>query len=283
MTRTLLFATLFQASGAVFFGVFYGRLLSQTVTPLINIARTAAVAGVVLVVLHQVLDAARMADDLAGIVDAGLERLAWQGASGLAALLQIAGLSLIIFGSRRSRRARAVSGFPVTAIVGAPMSVVADVLIGHASVHDSRAVLMPLLALHLLLVAFWFGALLPLIRCCRSESRETVMAVMRGFSRQAGFLVPLLGLAGVCIALILLPHRADWRSDYAWFILAKIAAFAALLLLAAWNRWRGVPAVATSSGTPALSALQRSIAIEYALILAVMAVTATMTASYSPP
>ncbi len=283
MTRTLLFAALFQSAGAVFFRVLYGGSLRQTAASVIRIARAAAVAGVLLVVLHQVLDAARMAGSLAGVLDAGLERLAWQGAGGVAALLQIVGLALIIVGLRRGRQSGTQSGFRSAAVVGAVVGVIADVLIGHTSVHRSRVLLTPLLALHLLLVAFWFGALLPLILCCRLEARDTAVAVLRAFSAQAGCLVPCLGLAGACMALILLPHRADWLSDYALFILAKMAAFAILLLIAAWNRWRAVPAIADSPAERAVGVLQRLITIEYALIVAVMAVTATMTASYSPP
>jgi len=75
------------------------------------------------------------------------------------------------------------------------------------------------------------------------------------------------------MALVLMPDSTSWRSTYGALVLAKIAAFALLLALAAWNRWRAVP------GSPAL---RRSIAVEYVVMIAVIAVTATMTTFYSP-
>ena len=53
-------------------------------------------------------------------------------------------------------------------------------------------------------------------------------------------------------------------------------------LLAAWNRWRAVPAILAEDLPAASTALRRTIAIEYLLIVAVFATTAVLTTFYSP-
>jgi len=47
------------------------------------------------------------------------------------------------------------------------------------------------------------------------------------------------------------------------------------------NKWRLGPAIA-AGGEPGLTALNRSIALEYVLIVCALAVTATLTSLYSP-
>jgi putative copper export protein len=54
------------------------------------------------------------------------------------------------------------------------------------------------------------------------------------------------------------------------------------MALAAWNRWRAVPALAAAQTPNAGNRLRRVIAVEYLLILVVLATTATLTTFYSP-
>lgn len=64
-------------------------------------------------------------------------------------------------------------------------------------------------------------------------------------------------------------------------LLAKAAAFTALLGLAALNKWRLGPDLGT--GTPeAAKRFRISVSIEYALIVAVLGITAVMTTFFSP-
>jgi len=210
-----------------------------------------------------------------------LQRLAWTGSSGNAVLLQMIGLGIVAFGL-----AQPVAAVPAIASTGAVIATVAGVLTGHTSVHPQRALLALLLAAHLLLVAFWFGALVPLILCTRRELHEHAVSVLRGFSSVAAPLVPCIGVAGLVMALILIPNGAAWYSSYGALIVSKAAVFVLLLLLAAWNRWRGVPAIertiARSGSGAAGSALRRSMGIEYLLIGVVLSATAVLTTFNSP-
>ena len=68
-----------------------------------------------------------------------------------------------------------------------------------------------------------------------------------------------------------------------WVLIAAIAiAFALLMMLAAWNRWRAVPTLTTERSATAANALRRVIGIEYLLLVAVLATTAVLTSFYSP-
>ena len=268
LVRTLALVCLFQAAGTAFFVLLFGQWLPRSSASIQQLGFWCALIAVALLGAHQCLDAARMADSLAGMSDPHLELLAWGGKGGNATLLEMTGLAVVAFGLTRP-----VASAGGIASTGAAMAACAAVLTGHTSVHAQRGLLAPLLALHLLLVAFWFGALVPLILCCVRESQQVTAAVLRGFSAVAGLLVPCIGIAGLVMALVLMPHSASWRSTYGTLVWAKIAAFCGLLLLAAWNRWRAIP------GSPAL---RRSIAVEYGVMVAVLALTATMTTFYSP-
>jgi putative copper export protein len=277
VVRTLGFVGLFQAAGTAFFVVLFSPLLSNSQATIRKLGVWSAVIAAALLACHQALESARMAGGLTGVFDPHLQSLAWNGSGGNAAVLQILGLAVIAFGL-------SLVGSPGAQIAtgGGCIAACAAVLTGHTSVHSQRGLLGLLLALHLMLVAFWFGALLPLIVCSHRESRSAAVTVLQGFSAIAGPLVPCIAIAGLAMALVLMPDRATWMSIYGSLVLAKIAAFLVLMLLAAWNRWRAVPALAAAQSQIGGVGLRRVIAVEYLLIVAVLATTATLTTFYSP-
>src|SRR2546430_16504443 len=71
-----------------------------------------------------------------------------------------------------------------------------------------RLLLAPLLLVHLMLAAFWFGSLWPLRQLCALEPRAQAARVIEAFSSGALWLVPLIPLAGAGIAAVLLPGFA---------------------------------------------------------------------------
>ncbi|MFI4869695.1 MAG: copper resistance D family protein [Steroidobacterales bacterium] len=283
VVRALAFVSLFQAAGAAFFLALFGSRLGRSEQGIRRLGWYSALAGLLLLAAHRGLEGARMADDYAGLLDPALQRLAWSGSGGNAAVLQIIALSLVALGlARRSLPAASVAG------IGALIAVCAFALTGHTSEHSPRALLAALLCVHLLLVAFWFGALLPLRLCIRRETLRDAAATLQRFSAVAGALVPWIGVAGLTMALILIRAPAGWRAVYGLLLLGKLGAFMLLLLLAGWNRWRAVPAMAVedaslpSRALQASTALRRSIAIEYVLMVTVLSMTALLTSFYSP-
>ena len=171
-------------------------------------------------------------------------------------------------------------------MAGAAALVVAFVLTGHTAVHGARWLLAPLLALHVAIVAFWFGALAPLYMVIAREPTQVACTVLQQYSRFAGMLVPLIPALGLAMAFVLLPDLSALRRPYGLLLGLKLLFFAMLMVLAALNRWRWVPALA-GGATPARmatsrAALRRSLVGEYLLILAVLLATAVLTTFYSP-
>ena len=276
IVRAGAFVALFQAAGIAVFLAMFGDRIAYSGSVIRRLGLIAAAGGILLVVAHQALEATRMADDFSGLVDADLQRLALSSTGGAAHATQVLGLVLVAVGLWQSQGSRTV-----VAMGGATVAISAFLITGHTSVHALRWALAPLLALHLCVVAFWFGALLPLIVVTLREAVADAAWIMDKFSAIAGWLVPGILLAGLAMAFILAPDVSVLRRPYGKLLAAKVIGFGLLMGLAALNKWRWVPALAAGE-TAARGALGWSIATEYALIAAVLSITAVLTAFYSP-
>jgi putative copper export protein len=281
--RALALICLYQAAGAAFFVALFNRLSPPVLLRVCRLGVVTAMLGIVLVLLLPPLDAARMAGDFAGWRDASLLGLALRSSRGDAHAWQLAGLTLIGVGLWFHRANGAPSWTLFVAVMGAMLAAVALTLTGHTSVNPLRALLAPLLAVHLLVAAFWFGALWPLWLMLRHESAAAAVVVLRRFSQVAIWLVPCIALAGLGMAFVLIDSWSTFTRAYGLILIAKAAVFALLLVLAARNRWRFTPAL-VSGPTPeaARGALRRSLLTEYLLIAGVLAITAVLTSLYSP-
>jgi putative copper resistance protein D len=272
--RGLGFAALFQAAGAVFFLALFAQRLDRADDHIRGLARVAAAAGLVLILAHLALEPARLAGEFDGLWNHGLQQLAWHAGSAASQMLQAVGMLVIVVALSTSAGAKLpwASG-------GGLLAVGAFLLTGHTRAHPLRVVLAPLLALHLLVVAFWFGSLGALALVSRHEARTRAAAILRRFSLLASWLVPLILFAGVSMAWILAGSLSVLRRPYGELLIAKFAGFVLLMLLAAANRWRLVPAFAAEGSAAPLCT---SIAAEFALIVAILATTAVLTAYFSP-
>jgi len=124
-------------------------------------------------------------------------------------------------------------GAKTTGVAGCLAAVGSFALTGHTALDAHRLLLAPLLLVHLILVAFWFGSLWPLRQLCALEPREQAARVIEAFSSGALGLVPLIALAGAGIAAVLLPDFAALLAPYGLLLSAKLMLFAALMALAA--------------------------------------------------
>jgi putative copper export protein len=273
--RALGLTCLYQAAGAALFIALFTRELPDLRARIGRLAVLTAVPGMALILMQAPLAAARMAGDYSGLTNSTLLQLAWHSSHGLANAVQVTGLALIVVSLHARRKSVAA------AVLGAVLAACALVLTGHTSVNPRRALLAPLLCVHLLVVAFWFGALAPLWLAIANETPADAARVLRRFSALASWLVPGIALAGLAMALLLIDAVAVLRRPYGLLLLAKLGLFTVLVVLAAVNRWRFTPAL-QAPAVPARRALQRSIVAEYLLIITVLAVTATLTTLYSP-
>ena len=276
--RALSLVALYQAAGTVFFLALMRGALARSAAGIRRLALASALLAAPLVVAHETLEAARMADSFAGLIDPGMLRLAWFSGNGAAHVAQLAGLGAI---------AAALGGTTTgggrlrLATVGAVVAALALTLTGHSRTHPAHGLFALLLGVHLLVVAFWFGALWPLLQVLRAEPVALAGRVLARFSLLAGRSVPLILLAGLGMAWLLVQDWSVLRRPYGELLLMKLAGYLLLLALAAWNRWRLTPLLQANSVT-AVPALRRIIGAEFVLICAVLTLTANLTALYSP-
>jgi putative copper export protein len=90
--------------------------------------------------------------------------------------------------------------------------------------------------------------------------------------------VPIILVAGASLAALLVPNLGVFKQPYGQLLLAKVALFAVLMALATLNKRTFGPACARGQ----TRGFRQAVVIEYAVICAVLAVTAVMTTFYSP-
>ena len=274
--RALSFVLLFQAAGVAIFVAVFGRRLASSQVSVRRLGQAAAIAAIVLVAAHYALEAARMAGEMSGMWDPTLQGMAWNSPAGTALICRLLGLLLIAVGLQE-----ASVRWTILAVGGTVLATGAFALTGHTSVNAHRAALAPLLMLHLLVVAFWFGALGPLYVASLRETPARALDIIERFTAVATWLVPGILLAGIVMAVLLLPNLQALSEPYGELLIAKVVGFAVLMGLAAANKWRLGAALVHG---PAQSGrwFRRSVAAEYVLIAAVLAITAVMTSFFSP-
>jgi putative copper resistance protein D len=277
LVRALSFIALFQAAGIVMFLAIFGRRLERASEPIRRIGFASAIAGIALVIMHLSLEAARMTGALSGVFDPSLQLLVLDSSASVAAGLRIAGLAAIVAALIRQRtisRTRVHLG-----LGGTVLTIAGFLFVGHTAIHPDRSWLAVLLSLHLAVVAFWFGALIPLLIVARLESSSTAMQIVDRFSRIASWWVPGILVAGVLLTAMLVDSWTVFGQSYGALLLGKVGAFLVLMVLAAMNKWRYGPVLARPS---VAIAFQRTVATEYVLICMVLTATAVMTTFFSP-
>lgn len=271
--RAFAFVLLLQASGVALFGAALGRELTASVAVIRGFGCLSAAAAMLFAIGHYLLEPARMAGDMSGILDPALQNLALQSGMGESFVIRILGLATLAVGLRM--RWAGVS------IGGALISIVAFTVVGHTVVSPHRTLLALLLFVHLLIVAFWIGSLGSLYLASVREPAQVSATVTARFSTVATWLVPCILLAGIGMTALLVPGMQVFRQPYGELLLVKTSLFAVLMGLAALNKWRLAPRL--SSGEPrTVEAFRRTVVAEYVLVCSVLTVTAVMTMFYSP-
>jgi len=278
--RAISFVLLLNAAGICIFVVAFGRhLVRDSLTTITRLGWRLAIGALVFVAGHHAVEGARMAGDMGGLMDPAMQVMTLRSSEGAAFALKTLGLVLVAVGLRwgaaREQRARLPLAVGLT---GAVIAAAAFTLTGHTSITPHRLLAAALLTLHLLVVAFWLGALWPLYLAASRESPSTAAQLVDAFSRVAAWVVPVILLAGIGLVVLLVPSMSVFRQPYGQLLLAKVALFTVLMALATLNKWTFGPACAKGQ----TRAFKQAVVIEYGLICAVLAITATMTMFYSP-
>ena len=240
-----------------------------------------AVLALAAALLGFILRGAELTGGSDGMTDPEILGLLWQTPVGDALLYRASGAAIIIIGVLMSRAGLGLGQW--LALVGALMPLWSFTQIGHIP-DEGQFGLRLLLLLHLAGVAFWIGVLPPLHHLSRWNDRPNQAAQLgHQFGKAATIIVPALVIAGLIMGWGLTGSpSALIGTGYGQALLAKLAFVAVILTFAAANKLRFVPAM-QAGNTAAARHLARSIQIETALILAVLATTATLTSVLTLP
>ncbi len=128
---------------------------------------------------------------------------------------------------------------------------------------------------HIFAFALWAGSLYPLWYLCRHENSARLQIIMQRFGRLAAAFVVLLLGSGIYLLFELLSLPAElFSTAYGRGMLLKLLLVSLLLLLAAGNKYRRVPALQQHRGR---ERLQRAIMLELLLVLLILAVVSVLT------
>jgi putative copper export protein len=274
--RAVTFVALFQAAGtALTLALYAPDLAPASADRLRNIARVAALVALVATVLHYVLTPARMAGDFGSTFDPALGSLLLRSSSGTGHIARVIGLAVLLLSLDRASRLNTWA-----ACAGAAVALGSFALMGHTAVHPQRWMLTPLLLVHVGVAAVWFGALTA-IHVAARDTGGAAGALVARFSAHAVRAVPAIFVCGFLLSALFIRSFAELATPYGAMVLGKSAGFAALMALAAQNRWRFGPRMLAGDAA-AVPALVRTVRAEWVLIAAVLAATAVMTSLYAP-
>ncbi len=272
--RALHFLALALVAGATAFIALMkdqAGVLRPLLRPNVGVAVMVGVASAGLAILAQggiVLDAPFSASKVGDVWRAGLATTQSRQSIAAAALL------LATWQAGWTPRARAV--WAPAAIAVAALATLAAT--GHVVTAASHWLTVPVLLAHAIPALLWVGSLVPLLLAL--EGRDGGRAVLR-FARVAPFGLLLLVAAGAAIAFL---QVGTWSgltgTSYGQALALKSAIVGMLLVVAAINRWRFTPLLQTAPDV-ARASLRRMIAVEIALGVTALAITAVL--AQTPP
>jgi len=188
----------------------------------------------------------------------------------------IAGAALIIGLVTLRTSAKYGRLFSLLALLGAGAALATS---GHASAAEPQLLTRPAVFAHVVAVAFWIGALVPLAVAIGLPARRPT-ELMR-FSRAISIALVVMVATGIMLAVIQVRRlEAFWTTNYGLVLSAKLGAVAVLLALAAVNRYALTPRVVGGNGTAARRLAGSSVA---EVLIAVVALGLVASWRFTPP
>lgn len=275
--KVLVYAGTLGASGAVFYLAYAGGLLTGAQRAAVRrIVAIQLIVAALFTLLRILLLTGSMSDSFAGMFDRDMARMLLEAGEGTAASVRLVGLALAGCALSLNRR------LLIPALAGAVIAASSFTWVGHV-----RA-LHPLLpatlfsCLHLTGVAFWVGALLPLLWSTRESALE-VGALAKRFGTVAVAAVATLVIAGLSMLWMLSHGQPEfWSSGYGTMIAAKLLLVSLLLGAAALNKLWLTPRLLNDEAR-AVVLLRRSIQFELLTAVLILIVTAGFTSLTGPP
>jgi copper transport protein len=263
LTRIGLYLGLFAGIGGVFFVNWIGR--ERVASRAILVSLIAGIVSAVASLVLQGLDVLGL--PLSQMFAVAPSKVALGTSLGPSLLIAIAAMIAALI-ALRGNVTRVSRIFSALALAGVGFALAAS---GHAATAPPELLTRPTVFLHATGVAFWLGALVPLVAMLRRP--QPALPVVNRFSRAAVPVVGVLALSGLVLATIQLESfGALVTTKYGLILSTKLALVAALIGLAGLNRYRLTPALAKSES--GAKPLVRSILLECALAAGILAVVA---------
>jgi copper resistance protein D len=277
LVKALTYAATLAGAGGVLFSSYAHDLMFTSETDILRRwLRASAAAAAVASGCRILLTTGSMSGEIAGMFDLSLTRMVWNAGEGRAMVLRLIGLALMCAGSVNGPRLRTAQ------LAGVILAATSFAWVGHT--HAAARAPVPVIALtiHLLGVAFWIGALVPLLIVARTADTRRVAAIASRFGAAALFAVAALVTAGGSLLWFFLASVADlWTTPYGRSATIKLALVTCLLSLAALNRLRLTPRLRANQAG-AVRALRFSIRCEILVAAGILIATAAMTTLTGP-
>ncbi|MCF6458037.1 CopD family protein [Pseudoalteromonas sp. MMG024] len=225
---------------------------------------------------------AMVEEGISGAVDLDMIDIMWDSSIGDTALWRSIGLigatTVVMFSSRFTERKQSKHVQQALLVICLFVFSYSFTLIGHIS--DMGVFEKTLLMVHVIVMAWWFGALYPLKKACNTLGRDELYQLMEGFGKQASVMVSLLLVAGLLLAIQLVGDiDALLWSNYGQTILVKLFLVTSILTIAALHKLKLVPNHESHNGREALS---KSISIEMVVAFVILFVTSGLTSVVGP-
>jgi len=217
-----------------------------------------------------------------GALDADMLAIMWDSSIGDGALLRGLGvvIAIIALVSPFKFKSVVLNKYLKQSVLVSSLLLLAYSFTLQGHVSELGIVEKGLLIVHVLVMAWWFGALLPLKRACLQLSDKELHLLMESFGKQASFSVSLLLSAGLWLVVKLVgSFDALISSSYGQALLFKLAFVVSILAIAAKHKLKLVPQLKNNQGREALS---KSILIEMLVALAILFVTSGLTSVVGP-
>ncbi len=247
-----------------------------------RLRRTAVVAGVAGALAQFLLMPISAVWESGQALSAVLDRATWSAAmtspTAMATNLVLIGTAVALAALRLDRL--------VLSMGGAAVALGSLVVVGHTRSFGPAWLVLAADLTHVVAAAIWWGGVIALTVCLTVRPR--LRARVRGeliarFSAVAGYAVLALVIAGV-VLYWRIGHSWSglWESGYGRLVLLKSILVLPVFAVAAWNRLRLMPKLATRDDPGAERLLTTLVRVEVGLLAAVLTATAVL-ATQTPP
>jgi copper transport protein len=290
--RAVELAALLIASGGALF-ILLMLPAPEVRKALFPLATYCAIAGIVAALLAIGLQGGLMADAPPSDLLSGAPwQMGGDSTRATSALFAVPGLVVLWMGIG-AKRSKSGTALLLTSLAAVAASLV---VAGHGATVEPRWVALPAWIVHVVVAAFWIGSLPPLLFALKpgpAVSQENVatrspLEALARFSRLALPAVGLLIIAGGSMAALQIgaPAALTQGGAYVTLLFVKLLLVIALLALAARNRYVLMPRLARTHDKEGakvqVDALRRTIKVELAIGLAVIAVAAALAQQRAP-